>query len=511
MSMMREKVERVEAMKQKLRLGGGPEEVEKLHAKGKLSCRERIDRLLDPGSFQEIEMFTGAIRTGFEIDSKSIPGDAMVGGYGEVNGRPIYVWAQDATVLDGTMGQMQIGKIVRLMEKALRERVPIVGIHDSPGFRVENAVVAYNFCNFGTMMRFQTLSSGVIPQIALVMGPCVGGAALSAALCDFVFMVRNTSYMHVAPPPPGVAGEEYGSAQMHARVSGGCDVLAQNDEDCIKKCRELLAFLPQNNTEKPPIVATGDDPERISEELLDIVPAEDYKWFDMHDVIERIVDNGYYFELKRDYAPNLITCFARFDGQPVGIIANNPIWRGGCEDTLSADKHARFTRFCDAFNIPLVYLADCPAFYPSVEEERMGILRHGSAVIHATGEATVPKISIYMRKVIGGANLVMPSQVMKADRVIGWPSLTRAVVGAAGTVAITQKGELERAKTPEEAEAIRQKALESAKAAMDRAAVMGTDDTIDPRRTRPVIIRALKCLANKKMERPARKHDNMNL
>ena len=498
MSTMREKVERVEALKQRHRLGGGPEEIEKLHAKGKLSCRERIDRLLDPGSFQEIEMFTG-------------PDDALVGGYGEVNGRPIYIWAQDASVLDGTMGQVHIGKIVRLMEKALTERVPIVGIHDSAGFRIENAVVAYNFCNFGTMMRFQTLSSGVIPQIALVMGPCIGGAALSAALSDFIFMVRDTSYMQVAPPPPGVTAEEYGGARMHARVSGGCDVLAQNDADCIKKCHELLALLPQNNAEKPPIVTTGDDPDRISEELLDIVPAEASKWFDMHDVIERIVDNGYYFELKKDYAPNLITCFARFDGQPVGIIANNPTWRGGAEDTRSADKHARFTRFCDAFNIPLVYLADCPAFYPSVEEERMGILRHGSAVIHATGEAIVPKISIYMRKVIGGANLVMPSQAMKADRVIGWPTLSRAVVGAGGTVAITLKGQLERAKTAEEAEAIKQKGLEAFKASTEGAAVLGTDDTIDPRRTRPVIIRALRCLADKKMERPPRKHENMNL
>ena len=511
MTTMRDKIERVEAKKQQNRLGGGLEEIEKQHAKGKLTCRERIEKLLDPGSFQEIEMFSGAYSTHFDIDKTSIPGDAEVGGYGEVNGRPIYVWSQDATVLGGKMGEVHLGKIVRLMDKALTERVPIVGIHDSEGFRTENAVLAYNYCNFGTIMRFQTMASGVIPQISLIMGPCTGGAALSTALSDCVFMVRNTSYMHVTPPPPGVTSEEYGEARMHSKESGGCDVLALNDEDCIQKCRDLVSFLPQNNCEPPPIVDTGDDPNRISEQLLEIVPVEDSKWYDMHDVIEQIVDNGHYFELKKDYAPNLIICFSRFDGQTVGIIANNPTWRGGAEDTRSADKHSRFTRLCDAFNIPIVYLADCPAFYPSVEEEKMGILRHGSAVIQATGEATVPKISIYMKKVIGGANLVMASQVMKADRVIGWPTLSRAVVGIAGSVAIIYRGQMARAESEEQADEIKRKGTEMMEAMKEAMAIGGTDDTIDPRQTRPTIIKALRCLANKEQERPARKHENMNL
>jgi len=511
MATMGEKLQAIETARERFKLGGGLAEIERQHAKGKLTARERIDKLLDPGSFQEVELWTGAYKTGFDIDEMEIPGDALVGGYGEVSGHLIYVWAQDATLLGGTITEIHRAKIVRLMERALTEIVPIVGIYDSEGPRVQNEVLAYNYCTYGTMLRFQTLSSGVIPQISLIMGPCIGPMALSAALSDFVFMVRNTSYMHVAPPPPDVESEKYGEARMHSRVSGGCDVLAENDEDCLRKCRELLALLPANNTQKPPVVDTADNPDRISEELMRIVPVEPSKWFDMRDVIRQVVDNGYYFEIKKDYAANLTVGFARFDGQTVGIIANNPIWKGGCEDTKSADKHARFTRFCDAFNIPLVYFTDCPAFFPSIEEERLGILRHGTMVIHATGEATVPKISVYMRKVYGGTNLVMPSTIMKADRVIAWPIIERGVMGPEGMVAVMYKGRLTRAESPEQAEEIRRNGIEKIKVALENFTYTGLDNIIDPRQTRPAIIKALKCLANKKLERPQRKHENINM
>ena len=511
MNLMRQKLQAIEAERQRLRLGGGLAEIEKQHSKGKLTARERIDKLLDPDSFQEIDLWWGAYRIGFEIDEVEVPGDAVVAGYGEVRGRPIYVWAQDATVLGGTMAEVHMAKIVRVMEKALTERVPIVGIYDSEGMRLPSQVAAHGHCSLGTMMRFQTLSSGVIPQISLIMGPCTGGAALSAMLADFAFMVRNTSYMHVAPPPEGKTGEEIGEARMHSRVSGNCDVLADNDEDCLEKCQELLSFLPQNNTQKPPIVDTGDDPNRQAEDLLDIVPAETSKWFDMRDVIRRVADNGYYLEIKRDYAPNLSVGFARFGGETAGIIANNTIWRGGCEDTSSSDKHGRFTRFCDAFNIPIVYFTDCPAFYPSVEEEQQGILRHGCMVIHSTAEATVPKITLYIRKCFGGANLAMPCNILKTDRMLAWPSVERGVMGAPELASVAYKGRIDRAKTPEEKERIMKEGTKRMQKTVERFSRVTNEDIIDPRQTRPALIRALKVVANKKQERPERKHENINL
>lgn len=511
MATMYEKLQAIETERERREIGGGPAELEKQHQKGKLTARERLDGLLDPGTFQEIDLWSDAYKTGFDIDETDIPGDAVIAGWGEVDDRPIYVWAQDATLMGGTMAEIHIAKIVRVMEKALLERVPIVGIYDSEGVRVENAVTAHAHCTFGTMMRFQTISSGVIPQIALVMGPCIGGAAISAALSDFTFMVRNTSYMHVAPPPSGMKSEEYGEARMHARVSGNCDVLAANDEDCLQRCKELLAFLPSNNKDRPPIIDTGDDPNRTDEELMEIVPAESAKWFDMREIIKHVADNGYYFETRKDYAQNLSVGFVRFDGQPAGIIANNSIWRGGCEDVKSSDKHARFTRFCDAFNIPIVYFADCPAFFPSIEEERMGILRHGTMVIHSTSEVTAPRISIFVRKVYGGATLAMPSNFSKVDRMLAWPTVERGVMGPEGLAAVMYKGRLDRAQTPEERKEIWQEAVKRMDQTVERFSRIANEDYIDPRQTRPLIIKSLKCAANRTLERPARKHENINL
>lgn len=508
---LRDKWEEREATIKRLKWGGGPSEIEKVHQQGKLTARERIEKLLDQGSFQEIDLWSPAYKTGFDIDEVEAPGDAVIVGQGEINGRPVFVWAQDATVLGGTMAENHIRKIVTVMEKALKERRPIIGMYDSEGMRIQNLVHAHSHFTPGLMMRFQTLSSGVIPQVSLVMGPCVGPAALSAVLTDFVFMVRGTSYMHVAPPPPLVTGREIGDAKMHSARSGCCSVLARDEGDCLEKCRELISFLPSNNGERPPIVETGDDPDRVMEDILEVVPADLSKWFDTREVIKRAADNGYYFEVNRDYARNLSVGFARFNGQTAGIIANNSGWKGGCEDTDSSDKHARFTRFCDAFNIPIVYFADCPAFLPSAVEERKGILRHGTMVIHATSEATVPKINIILRKLYGGAQLVMPVNFTKADRYLAWPSVERGVMGAPALASVVYLGQIKRAKTPEEAAEIKRKGTEVMEVQVQRFSSETNEDIIDPRLTRQAIIRALKSTADKKEGRPPRKHENINL
>jgi acetyl-CoA carboxylase carboxyltransferase component len=343
------------------------------------------------------------------------------------------------------------------------------------------------------------------------MGPCTGGAALSAALSDFVFMVKKTSYMYVAPLPPGINPEELGEARMHSRVSGCCDVLAEDDEDCLQKCKEFLRFLPLNNLEKPPLVDTGDDPNRRDEELLELVPVETSKWFDMRQLIRHVVDNQHYFELKKDYAANLTTGLARLNGQTVGIIGNNSIWRGGCHDVNASDKHGRFTRFSDAFNIPLIYFADSPAFYPSVEEEKRGILRHGCMVIHSTAEATVPQITLYIRKCFGGGNLAMPCNILKADRLIGWPSADRGLMSPEGMMSILWRKQLSAAKTPEEVAEVRREGIKAMEETIKRSTRTATESFIDPRETRPTLIRELKHLANKTGERPWRKHENINL
>jgi acetyl-CoA carboxylase carboxyltransferase component len=466
---------------------------------------------MDPGTFQEINLWYGAYITGFDIDKQNLPGDGVIVGYGEVEGRPAFIWAQDATVLNGTMAEIHTRKIVTVMEKALIERVPIIGIYDSEGIRIQNEVNWHSSFTLQTMVRFQTISSGVIPQISLVMGPCTGNAAISAGISDFLFMVENSSYMHAFPFLSDMVGRETGNAKMHSKNSGCCDVLAQNDKDCLKKCKELLRFLPSHNKEKPPSIDTDDDPNRKNEALLEIVPAQERRGFDMRKVIKQVVDNGYYFEIKKDYAPNLTVGFARLNGQTVGIIANNSIWIGGCLDTNAADKHTRFTRFADAFNLPLIYFTDTPAFFPSIEEERKGILRHGSAVIHANSEATVPQITIYVRKCVGGGQLAMPSNVTKADRDMAWPTVKRAAMGAEAMVSFVYKRYISEAESTEEAAKRRDEKIKVMEDAIERYTRVCNQDFIDPRETRPFLIKALKVLANKEVNRPWRKHENINL
>ena len=508
---MHDKIQAIEALRLRLQQGGGPEAIDKQHRAGKLTARERVEKLLDPGTFLEIEPFSKPIDPGIEVDKHSIRGDGLVCGYGEVNGRTICVWSQDATVLGGTVGIIHGGKMVTLMERALKARVPCVGMIDSEGMRVEDILTTPTNYTYDRMMYLQTIASGVVPQISLIMGPCVGPATLSALLADFVFMVRNTSYALVSPPPPGANLYEIGGADIHAKSSGCCDVLADKDEDCIDKVRELLDLLPLNNTTEMPTIDTGDDPEREVQELLDLVPANSKKSFSMHRAISLIVDNGKFVEIKRMWAMNLIVGFARMGGHSVGIIANNPQVKAGCMDVDSADKLARFVNFCDAFNIPLVYLADCPAFLPGIEQERRGIIRHGSKVVFSNSVASVPQVQIYIRKCYGGGNLAMPGNSIGGDLGIAWPISNVMLMHPEGAVSIIYRKEIAAAENREEEFKKRLSQFEDSGSVENVWEYFTVQNYINPKDTRSTIIKSLKALRSKVEERQWMKHDNMPL
>jgi acetyl-CoA carboxylase carboxyltransferase component len=478
---------------------------------GRLSARERVEKLVDPGSFQELDLLLTSAESELDASAGGIPSDGVITGYAEVNGRPLFVWSQDGDVLGGSVGVIHAKKITWLFEKALQMRVPVVGIVDSLGERAADLVEYPHFYSLESVCQLQVAASGVIPQIVMVMGPCVGGMAIVAAMADFVFMVRETSYMHIAQPPEGVSGEALGEARMHARKTGCCDVLAENDSDCIEKCRQLLSYLPQHNQESPPLTDSKDDPNRREERLLELVPTNERLPFDMHQVISLIVDKGELFEIKRYWAANLIIGLTRLGGQVAGMIANNPRDKGGCMTLDAADKMARFVRFCDAFNIPLIWLADCPAFLPAVSEETRGLIRHGSKVIYANAQATVPQITVSIRKLYGGGGLAMPGISLGGDLFVSWPVLARGVMGADGAVAILYKGEIESVKDEEERKRRRQKRTLEISQRMKLSEQQQPQDFIDPRDTRPFLIKALKMLKNKKRQLPPRKHGNIRL
>ena len=509
MATTRERTEEIHAKEDGLRLGGGVGEIERVHNQGKLTSRERIDRLLDDRSFEEIDLWTRPPKTGFNIEGEEIAVDGVIAGSGRMDGLPVYVWCNDNTVLNGALGEMGIRKIVTVMEMALRDRVPIIGIYDSAGMRRASVLNTYNFFTLGRMMHFQTISSGVIPQVSLIMGPCTGALSLSANISDFVFMVKETSSMYMASF--GEDNKDLGSAKMHWEKSGSCDFIANTEADCLDECKKFFSFVPSCNKEMPPVIDNQDPVDRADEELFDLVPADPRKYFDMRTVIRKVVDTEDYFEIKNAYARNLSIGFARFDGKPVGIIGNNPIWLAGCEDTDSSSKHSRFTRFCDAFNIPLVYFGDCPGFLPSAKEERRGILRHGCMVIHSTSEATVPKINIYVRKCFGGAQLAMPCNFTKADRYSAWPIVQRAIMGAKELTTIVFKKEMATADTPEDKEKIWKDGVEIMSDRVENFSIANNQLIIDPRQTRQSIIEELECTKNKVQERPWRKHENINL
>ena len=509
MATVQEKIELMHAKKEKILLGGGQKRIDAQHGKGKLTARERIEMFFDEGTFVELDMFVKHRCTNFGQEKKELPGEGVVIGYGTVDGRLVYAFAQDFTVEGGSLGEKHAHKIWKVMDLAMKMGAPLIGINDSGGARIQEAVDALS--GYAGIFFRNTAASGVIPQISVIMGPCAGGAVYSPAITDFIYMVKNTSQMFITGPAviksvtaEEVTAEELGGAMTHNSRSGVAHFAAENEEDCIKQIRYLLSFLPSNNLEDPPIVETGDDPDRQDESLNTIIPDNPNAPYDMKDVIRGIVDNGEFYEVHEHFATNIITCFARFDGRSVGIIANQPAVMAGCLDVNASDKSARFIRFCDAFNIPLVNLVDVPGFLPGVDQEYSGIIRHGAKMLYAYSEATVPKVTVITRKAYGGSYIAMCCRELGADQVMAWPSAEIAVMGPAGAANIIFRKDPDKdQKTAEYVEEF---------ATPYKAAERGyADMVIEPKETRPLIITALNALASKREVGPSKKHGNIPL
>lgn len=504
--------EKIELLRQKLakiEQGGGQKRIDSQHNKGKYTARERLAKLFDEGSFTEISQFIKHRCTNFDMADKEIPADGVVTGYGTVHGRLVYAYAQDFTVEGGSLGEMHAHKICQVQEMALKMGAPIVGMNDSGGARIQEGIDALS--GFSRIFMNNTKASGVIPQITAIMGPCAGGAVYSPALTDFIFMVKNTSNMFITGPSvikavtaEEVTAEELGGADAHSTISGVSHFACNSEDECIEKIKYLLDFLPSNNMEEAPVLDETDSPDREDDSLNTIVPDDDNKAYDMIELIKSCVDNGEIFEVLENYARNMITCLARFDGQTVGIIANQPKYMAGCLDINGSDKAARFIRFCDCFNIPLVTFVDVPGFLPGTAQEHGGIIRHGAKMLYAYCEATVPKVTVVVRKAYGGAYIGMCSRNLGADMVFAWPMAEIAVLGADGAVNIIFRH-------AEDKEAKKKEYIEQFQNPY-RAAEHGyVDCIIEPKETRPRIINALAMLYSKREERPAKKHGNIPL
>lgn len=506
------KIQRLRDLKAKSRLGGGSERIEKQHAKGNLTARERVDMFLDNGSFREIDAFVKHRTTDFGLDERQYLGDSVVTGWGTVNNRLVYIFAQDFTVFGGSLGEVHAAKIVKIMDMAVKNGAPVVGLNDSGGARIQEGVVSLG--GYADIFLRNTLASGVIPQISVIMGPSAGGAVYSPALTDFIFMVRGSSYMFITGPnvvktvtQEDVTFEELGGADVHAEVSGVCHIAADSEPDALFLVQKLLSYLPQNNMEDPPFVPTGDDPLRRDQALDSIIPDDPSKPYDIKDVITYIVDGGEFFEIQPVYAENIVIGFARLGGHSVGIVANQPAVLAGVLDINASVKAARFVRFCDAFNIPLVTLVDVPGFLPGTDQEHAGIIRSGAKLLYAYCEATVPKLTVITRKAYGGAYDVMSSKHIRGDINLAWPTAELAVMGPQGAVEIIFRHELAAADDP----VARQKELvaeyrEKFSNPYVAAARGFIDDVIEPRETRPRLINALEMLSNKRDTNPAKKH-----
>ena len=514
---MREKLERLGALEEEAKKGGGEERILAQHERGKLSARERLDLLLDEGSFVELDRFVTHRSTDFGLAEKKVLGDGVVTGYGTVHGRPVYAFSQDFTVFGGSLSEAHAEKIVKLQELALKNGAPIIGLNDSGGARIQEGVVSLG--GYADIFLRNTLSSGVIPQISVILGPCAGGAVYSPAITDFVFMVRGTSYMFVTGPNvvktvthEDIDMEGLGGADVHAGTSGVAHFAHDSEPESLNAVRELVRYLPQNNLE-PPLRGTSEDPhDRREESLLEIVPDNPNRPYDMHEVIERIVDDGAFFEVQKDYAGNILTGFAHLGGHAVGIVANQPAVLAGVLDIASSMKGARFVRFCDAFNIPLVVLEDVPGFLPGVSQEHGGIIRHGAKLLFAFAEATVPKLTVITRKAYGGAYDVMNSKHIRGDLNLAWPTAEIAVMGPKGAVEVLFRREIAASDDPEAATEARMEEYRAKFAHPYIAAARGyVDDVIDPRDTRPRLISALDLLESKRDSNPPKKHGNIPL
>jgi len=504
--------------------GGGQERVEKQHKEGKLTARERINLLLDQGTFVELDRFATHRCTDFDMEKKKFYGDGVVTGYGKIEGRLVYVFSQDFTVFGGALGMAFADKICKVMDLAMKTGAPIIGLNDSGGARIQEGVES--LAGYAYIFLRNALASGVIPQISAIMGPCAGGAVYSPAMTDFIFMTKRTSYMHITGPDViraalkktetadgrPITSELLGGARVHMEKSGVAHFAGEDDADTIRLVKELLSFLPQSNREPPPMVASSDDPHRMDESLKTAVPEDSKKAYDMKKVILPVVDNGYFFEVQKDWAKNIIVGFARFSGMSAGIVANQPNWMAGSLDPDSSIKAGRFVRFCDCFNIPIITFVDVPGFLPGMDMEERGIIRHGAKLLYAFCEATVPKITIITRKGYGGAYDVMSSKHIRGDINYCYPTAEIAVMGADGAVNIIFRNEIKNSPNPDETRKLLVAEYQEKFASPYKAAELGyVDEIIEPEETRPKIIQALDVLKTKVDTNPWRKHGNIPL
>ncbi len=518
MSNQLEKVEELIQLREKARLGGGEKRIESQHQKGKYTARERLAMLLDEGSFEEFDMFVEHRCNNFGMEKTKFLGDGVVTGYGTIDGRLVYVFAQDFTVSGGSLSEMMAQKICKVMDQAMKMGAPVIGINDSGGARIQEGINA--LAGYAEIFQRNILASGVVPQISGIFGPCAGGAVYSPALTDFVLMTQGTSYMFLTGPKvvktvtgEDVTQEQLGGASVHANKSGVAQFSVETEEEGLQLIRKLLGFLPQNNLEEAPLRVNDDPIDRLEDGLNEIIPDSANKPYDMYEVIGAIIDKGEFLEVHADYAKNIIVGFARFNGQSVGIVANQPKFLAGVLDINASRKAARFVRFCDAFNIPIVSLVDVPGFLPGTGQEYGGVITHGAKLLYAYGEATVPKVTVTLRKSYGGAHIVMSCKQLRGDINYAWPSAEIAVMGADGAVEVLYSKEIKDA-GEKSAEVMIEKKDEynNLFANPYNAARYGyIDDVIEPRNTRFRVIRALQQLQTKKLLNPAKKHDNLPL
>ena len=512
-----EKIAELHALQEAAQLGGGTKRIEVQHKKGKLTARERIDLLLDPGSFNELDMFVTHRANDFGLAEQKILGDGVVTGYGKVDGRLVYVFSQDFTVFGGSLSEAHAEKICKVMDLAMKNGAPIIGLNDSGGARIQEGVVSLGA--YADIFLRNTLASGVVPQISAIMGPCAGGAVYSPAITDFIFMVEESSYMFVTGPNvvkavthENVSFEDLGGALVHNSTSGVAHFACPGESQCIQMIRQLLSYLPSNNVDDPPVIVSDDEPNRVIEELDTIIPDHPSKPYDMKEIIHHVVDEGEFFEVQEQFALNIIVGFARLNGRPVGIVAQQPRALAGVLDINASDKAARFVRFCDCFNIPLITLVDVPGFLPGVGQEHNGIIRHGAKLLYAYCEATVPKVTVIVRKAYGGAYDVMSSKHIRGDVNYAWPTAEIAVMGPEAAVNILFKDEIEQA---DDADARRKELIAEYNEKFANPYIAASrgyiDEVIEPRHTRIKLINALEMLKNKRDTNPPKKHGNIPL
>jgi propionyl-CoA carboxylase beta chain len=511
------KIEEFRAINEKAEQGGGDERIKKQHKEGKLTARERISVLLDTGSFVETDRFVLHRCLDFGMQSQQVPGDGFITGHGRINGRPVFLFAQDFTVFGGSLSETNAAKVCKIMDLAMKAGAPIIGLNDSGGARIQEGVAS--LAGYADIFLRNTLASGVVPQISAIMGPCAGGAVYSPAITDFIFMVKDTSYMFITGPDviktvthEEVSKEELGGAMTHNAVSGVAHFAAENDQSCLLMMRDLFSYIPSNNAEDPPFVQTNDDPGRTEDSLNNMVPEDPNLPYDMKNVIEKVVDTGTFFEVQQYYAPNIVIGFARLGGRSVGIVANQPAHLAGTLDISASVKAGRFVRFCDCFNIPLIVFEDVPGFLPGTDQELNGIIKHGAKLLFAFAEATVPKITVITRKSYGGAYCVMASKHIRTDFNFAYPTAEIAVMGPEGAVNIIYRREIAKSDEPEK---LRQKLIQEYRDKFANPYVAAQrgfiDEVIEPRFTRAKLITALAALENKRDKNPPKKHGNIPL